>query len=62
MSALVAASVSAYSPEFGCETGILLGDETKLKNYSCPMPTMDPTAKMWLDMLTSLTAMASGMN
>lgn len=64
VSALLAASALAFSPEFlqGAETGIFLGDETQFADYSCAMPAVAPEAKMYLDMITPFKGMIEGMN
>ena len=64
VAACLAASAVAFTPEFlqGCETGIFLGDETQFKDYSCPMPTIAPQAKMYLDMILPMKGMVEGMN
>lgn len=64
VAACLAASAAAFSPEFlqGCETGIFLGDESQFSDYSCPMPTIAPQAKMYLDMLLPMKGMIEGMN
>ena len=64
VAACLAASAVAFTPEFlqGCETGICLGDEAQFKDYSCPMPTIAPQAKMYLDMILPMKGMVEGMN
>lgn len=64
VAACLAASAVAFTPEFlqGCETGIFLGDEAQFKDYSCPMPTIAPQAKMYLDMILPMKGMVEGMN
>lgn len=63
-SALLVASATAFSPEFmqGCQTGVFLADEQSFKDYSCPSPTLDPSAKMWIDMIVPMKSMMEGMN
>ena len=58
------ASAAAFSGEFmgGCQAGIFLSDEASFKDYSCAMPAMDPSAKMWMDMIVPMKGMMEGMN
>ena len=62
--ALMVASATAFSAEFiqGCETGIFLADEKQFADYSCPMPTLAPQAKMFLDMIVPMETRMKNMN